>query len=224
MLKIFKHLKTTIYTRPHFFSALLIGILISLLLNVFSSWQWSTIILISWNIAVGLYLISVAHLMWHADHTAMQQQAQKQDESKWVIMLLVLLALAMCLIAIVMQLSSITKNSPFKYGHLALTLLTVISAWLFMHTAFALHYAHDFYIARSKGREAGLDFPKTPEPMYPDFVYFSYIIGTSAQTADVSVTSKAMRMFNLFHVVLAYGFNTTILAICINIAATFISN
>ncbi|RKG34464.1 DUF1345 domain-containing protein [Acinetobacter guerrae] len=216
-------LKSGIHNRPQFFLALLIGIVISLILTIITLWHWSTIILFSWNISVGIYLIHVKKMMWQADHSAMQTQAKKQDESKWVIMMLVILALLMCLIAIVMQLSSITKNTPFQYWHLGLALLTIISAWLFMHTAFALHYAHDFYIARSYGKEDGLDFPKTRDPMYPDFVYFSYIIGTSAQTADVSITSQHMRLLNIFHAMLAFGFNTTILAICINIAASFIS-
>ncbi|EMB8486677.1 DUF1345 domain-containing protein, partial [Acinetobacter baumannii] len=52
----------------------------------------------------------------------------------------------------------------------------------------------------------------------------SYIIGTSAQTADVSITNKHMRLLNLFHAVLSFGFNTTILAICINVAAGFLTN
>ncbi len=56
------------------------------------------------------------------------------------------------------------------------------------------------------------------------FLYFSYIIGTSAQTADVSITTKHMRLLNLFHAVLSFGFNTTILAICINVAAGFLTN
>jgi uncharacterized membrane protein len=69
----------------------------------------------------------------------------------------------------------------------ALALLTIVSAWLFMHTVFALHYAHDFYMALSRNEEnGGLDFPGTKHPTYPDFLYFSYIIGTSAQTADVN--------------------------------------
>ncbi|WP_336152647.1 DUF1345 domain-containing protein [Acinetobacter ursingii] len=216
-------LKSGIYNRPHFFISLCIGVVIALVLTFSTTWHWSTIILLSWNISVGIYLIHAKKMMWQADHSAMQSQAQKQDESKWVIMLLVILALLMCLIAIVMQLSSITKNTPFQYWHLGLSILTIISAWLFMHTAFALHYAHDFYMARSDGKDDGLDFPKTQDPMYPDFVYFSYIIGTSAQTADVSITSRSMRLLNIFHAMLAFGFNTTILAICINIAASFIS-
>ena len=53
--------------------------------------------------------------------------------------------------------------------------------------------------------------------------YFSYVVGTSAQTADVSTTSRPMRVLLTLHLLLAYGFNTTILAISINVAANFIS-
>ena len=91
-----------------------------------------------------------------------------------------------------------------------------------MHTIFAIHYAHDYYLALQQQQEGGLDFPKTSHPTYPDFLYFSYVIGTSAQTADVAITSQPMRVLNMLHILLAYSFNTTILAICINVAASFI--
>ena len=103
-----------------------------------------------------------------------------------------------------------------------MAVLTVCSAWFFIHTVFAVHYAHDYYLAKHQGEVGGLDFPGTAEPLYPDFIYFSYVIGTSAQTADVSISSRPMRVLNLLHIILAYGFNTTILAICINVAASFI--
>jgi len=64
--------------------------------------------------------------------------------------------------------------------------------------------------------------PKTDQPDYLDFVYFSYIIGTSAQTADVSITSSQLRHLNIFHCVLAFIFNTVILAVAINVAASLI--
>ncbi len=182
-------------------------------------------LLASWNGSISLYLLHVWKLMRSADHSQMQQQAKKQDESKWVIMLIVLLAITMSLVAILVQLSQLPSGHYEKLGHVALALLTIISAWLFMHTVFALHYAHDFYMALSRNEEnGGLDFPGTEHPTYPDFLYFSYIIGTSAQTADVSITNKHMRLLNLFHAVLSFGFNTTILAICINVAAGFLTN
>ncbi|MFP0626998.1 DUF1345 domain-containing protein [Acinetobacter baumannii] len=215
----------TIQNRPHFFIALIFGVVVASLLAWLTSWKWSTILLASWNGSISLYLLHVWKLMRSADHSQMQQQAKKQDESKWVIMLIVLLAITMSLVAILVQLSQLPSGHYEKLGHVALALLTIISAWLFMHTVFALHYAHDFYMALSRNEEnGGLDFPGTEHPTYPDFLYFSYIIGTSAQTADVSITNKHMRLLNLFHAVLSFGFNTTILAICINVAAGFLTN
>ncbi|EQB3343476.1 DUF1345 domain-containing protein [Acinetobacter baumannii] len=225
MVGLFQHLGRSVQNRPHFFIALIFGVVVASLLAWLTSWKWSTILLASWNGSISLYLLHVWKLMRSADHSQMQQQAKKQDESKWVIMLIVLLAITMSLVAILVQLSQLPSGHYEKLGHVALALLTIISAWLFMHTVFALHYAHDFYMALSRNEEnGGLDFPGTEHPTYPDFLYFSYIIGTSAQTADVSIINKHMRLLNLFHAVLSFGFNTTILAICINVAAGFLTN
>ncbi|MFL1397392.1 DUF1345 domain-containing protein [Acinetobacter baumannii] len=225
MVGLFQHLGRSVQNRPHFFIALIFGVVVASLLAWLTSWKWSTILLASWNGSISLYLLHVWKLMRSADHSQMQQQAKKQDESKWVIMLIVLLAITMSLVAILVQLSQLPSGHYEKLGHVALALLTIISAWLFMHTVFALHYAHDFYMALSRNEEnGGLDFPGTEHPTYPDFLYFCYIIGTSAQTADVSITNKHMRLLNLFHAVLSFGFNTTILAICINVAAGFLTN
>lgn len=225
MVGLFQHLGRSVQNRPHFFIALIFGVVVASLLAWLTSWKWSTILLASWNGSISLYLLHVWKLMRSADHSQMQQQAKKQDESKWVIMLIVLLAITMSLVAILVQLSQLPSGHYEKLGHVALALVTIISAWLFMHTVFALHYAHDFYMALSRNEEnGGLDFPGTEHPTYPDFLYFSYIIGTSAQTADVSITNKHMRLLNLFHAVLSFGFNTTILAICINVAAGFLTN
>jgi len=84
---------------------------------------------------------------------------------------------------------------------------------------FALHYAHDYYRDQSAHRGGGLQFPGEEAPDYWDFVYFAAVIGTSAQTADVSFTSRAMRRLGLVHCTLAYAFNTTLLALTINIAS-----
>jgi len=64
-----------------------------------------------------------------------------------------------------------------------------------------------------------LNFPETERPTYPDFIHFSYIMGTAAQTADIEITNRRMRMLNTLHALLSFGFNTVILAICINVAS-----
>jgi uncharacterized membrane protein len=84
---------------------------------------------------------------------------------------------------------------------------------------FTLHYAHDYYGAVSRGEPPGLLFPGDDQPGYGDFFYFAAVIGTSAQTADVSFTTKGMRRIGSVHCILAYLFNTTVLALLINIGA-----
>lgn len=221
-LQPFSSLKTGVQYRPYFFVSFLMTILLYGALQALSPWTWSTCLLISWNIAVSCYLIFTMRKLWHADHLHILQRAQQQDASKWLILLLVFLTLVMCFIAIVVEVNHLPLDPAIRLGHLALSILTILCAWFFMHTVFAIHYAHDFYLALEKHQQGGLDFPKTPHPAYPDFLYFSYVIGTSAQTADVAITSRSMRVLNILHILLAYGFNTTILAISINIAAGFI--
>lgn len=208
--------------RPYFFVTLGLTAVLFLLLHICTDWYWSSQLLFSWNVAVWVYLLLTMKKLWRIPHQHILQQAQQQDASKWIILALVVVSIVMCMVAIVVGLSNLPNIPAVKAGRLTLSVLTIMSAWLFIHTVFAIHYAHDYYLAQADGHDAGLDFPKTTEPTYPDFIYFSYVIGTSAQTADVSITSRPMRVLNLLHIVLAYGFNTTILAICINVAASLI--
>ena len=221
-IQFFSNFKVALQYRPYFFISFVLTLFLFLILQFLSPWTWSTCLLISWNLAVTSYLILSMKTIWHADHFHILQRAQQQDASKWLIIFLVVLSLLMCFIAIVIELVHLPDIAIIKIGHLVLAISTIICAWLFMHTIFAIHYAHDFYLAVAKHQDGGLDFPKTAEPTYPDFIYFSYVCGTSAQTADVNITSRSMRILNTLHILLAYGFNTTILAICINVAASFI--
>jgi len=106
-----------------------------------------------------------------------------------------------------------------RSAHIGLAVLTLASSWCFIHVMFALHYAHDYYVAQLQGKPAGLEFPGEQLPDYGDFLYFACIIGTSGQTADVSFSTRQMRRTGLAHCVLAFVFNTTLLALTINIAS-----
>ncbi|MCH7395405.1 DUF1345 domain-containing protein [Acinetobacter dispersus] len=209
--------------RPYLSATFTLGLVIYGILHIFIQWQWATCLQLGWNIAIWLYLFLTLKMMWHLDATHILQRAQQQDEGKWMILTVVLIAIVICFISIVVQLGHVPKDQPIlKTVLILLTIGTIFSTWLLLHTLFAIHYAHDFYLAKSRHEEAGLEFPKTDQPDYLDFIYFSYIIGTSAQTADVSITSSSLRHLNIFHCVLAFIFNTMILAVAINVAASLI--
>jgi len=126
----------------------------------------------------------------------------------------------MCVWAIVAELSMVKDlTGDLRRSHVALAGLTLASSWAFTQVTFALHYAHDFYDTVDQGDSGGLLFPGTHTPDYADFLYFAIVIGTSAQTADVSFTSRSMRRTGTLHCVLAFFFNTTLLALTINIAS-----
>jgi uncharacterized membrane protein len=177
-------------------------------------------LLLCWNAAVLLYLVMALWVVATSSLDTMRQRAYRQDEGQKTILLLTAVTVLASLVAIVAELGAIKGMAGFeKTLHLGLAASTVASSWLFMHLMFAMHYAHDYYLSTRRGQEPGLAFPQEPAPDYWDFLYFSAVIGTSGQTADVSFTSKTMRRTGLVHCVLAYFYNTTVLALTINIAA-----
>ena len=118
-------------------------------------------------------------------------------------------------------------TGPHKAAQTTLVAATIVSSWLFVHLTFTLHYAHEYFAEELRTPDpadvrGGLIFPGTKEPRYIDFLYFSYIIGVASQTADVATSSQTMRALALVHGILSFFFNTTILALTINIAASLL--
>jgi len=218
-LPVVRHLRH----RPRLFFALGAGLLAFWLGSLWMP-RLTTAALIGWNTCTLLYLVMAMETMLNAGHERMQKRALLHDDGEGVILLLSVVAATLSFIAIVAELAT-TKDATgwLKGMHIGLSGLTLLTSWAFIHTAFAFHYAHGYY---SRGDHAGgapcLIFPNTDQPHYTDFLYFSFVIGTSGQTADVSFATTAIRRTGLIHCVLSYLFNATVLALMINIAASLI--
>ena len=209
-----------IAARPRLFSCAAIGVATTLFVPESLALQPITRLLVGWNVGVFLYLLLAAHMMFWSPHERMRRRALQQDEGRMIILTLVVAAAIMSLGAIVAELAVVRDlHGTLRYGHIALTVLTVVSSWAFTQGMFALHYAHDYYANEQRGNPGGLLFPGGHAPDYADFLYFSCVIGTSGQTADVNIDGRVMRRTALVHCVLAFLFNTTLLALSINIAS-----
>ena len=209
--------------RPILTSSISVGLLCALLApQLITIDKWVTLV-VSWNIGSCLYLFLTFKMMFQADPDQVRAHALRQDTGNYTILALVVFSAIVCLVANVMVLG-ISKNleGDDKLFHIVLAALTIITSWAFTQTMFAVHYAHDFYTALSNHKVPGLDFPGHEQPDYLDFLYFSCMIGTSAQTSDISLTTRSMRRVCLVHCAMAYFFNTTLIALTINIAAGFI--
>jgi uncharacterized membrane protein len=208
---------------PRLFVSIFIGILVFLFLPDSLALHIISRLIVAWNAMAWLYLILASLMIKSTSHAQMKLRAKKQNEGKYVVLTMVVIAAIVSLGAIVLELGIVKEISGFiRSAHIALTILTILSSWAFTQTMFALHYAHDFYSAIDKGKEGGLSFPNQKLPDYMDFLYFSCVIGTSGQTADVSFTSQSMRKIGLIHSVLAFFFNTSLVALMINIASGLI--
>lgn len=210
---------------------LLISVLIAAIVYLAqpADWHAASRALIAWNVGAGLYIVATLVEMGRATTKTIMWRAEVTDEGRFVILILVTLAAIAALAAIFAQLA-ITKDMKglIKGLHLGLATLTILTSWVFIHLTFALHYAHEYFDAAKtlpgepKRFEGGVNFPETKDPDYWDFVYFSFIIGVAAQTADVSITSKAIRRTSLVHSILSFFFNSAVLALTINIASGLI--
>ena len=210
-----------IRSRPRLFIAVLVMLAVGFLLPSNVTHLPVTRWLVAWNVAAGLYVILAAVMMVRSSSHRMRHRAQLQDDGAVVILALVVVATIASLAAIAGELAVVKDmHGLAKLEHVALAGVTVLTSWAFIQVMFTLHYAHDYYAAACHGKPPGLQFPEDNDPDYGDFFYFAAVIGTSGQTADVSFVSKPLRRIGSLHCILAYLFNTTVLALLINIGAS----
>jgi uncharacterized membrane protein len=180
--------------------------------------------LVAWDAFTVSYLALAFVMMARSNVATMRRRAAAQDEGAVFILLATSLAAVASLAAIAIELHGARSGGAGdRTLRIGLAGLTILCSWLFVHVGFALHYAHEFY---GEGRDkeiGGLQFPKKGyEPDYWDFLYFAANLGAAAQTSDVMITSPAMRRLALAHTILSFLFNTTILALAVNVGASLL--
>lgn len=151
--------------------------------------------------------------------------AAEEDEPAPFILVAMLLAVGASTVSLFLVLMQGEQRTAVQLG---LGVASVVLGWFAVHTMWAMHYAYKYYQADESstgGKKAGkvaegLDFHSPQPPSGIAFVYFSYVIGMTAQTADVDVVSNAMRRLVLVHSVFSFFFNTVIVAAAVNIAVT----
>ncbi len=175
-------------------------------------------IALSWIIASSLYVLSTFLMMHFSSQENIAHLSEKEDDGAIFILLITLLGSVTSLVVIVMimtDIKSLMISDTAK--EIGLVLLTYISSWFLIHTAFTLHYAHVYYQDYEKTKEPPLIFPSTLKPNYIDFFYFSMVLGMTCQTADVNIASTRMRYLAMIQGLTAFVFNTTLLVLTINL-------
>ncbi|TAN13234.1 MAG: DUF1345 domain-containing protein [Chitinophagaceae bacterium] len=221
----------TITTKPSFINRLhgvhkllisiFIGVIVFLLIP-FQTTKTLLHILFAWDI----FSICLLILTWITFYTAIPQrireQARRQDDTRIVVFILVLVATSVSMLAVISILVSHGLNAHDKALEFPTAIACMLLSWCLVHTIFASRYAHIYYADHKTNKElhaGGLDFPNEPHPDFVDFAYFSFTLGMTFQVSDVEISSRRMRRIALWHGLLSFGYNATIIALTVNIIA-----
>ena len=218
-----------------FYSALACG-LVALALAL---WFWPPLaVQASANVFFVVYLVLEFAKFRKLTPAFLRKHAASTDEPAWVI---VLVTFGAVLVAVGSLFVLINKGGQPDVMELILSLTSVALGWFGIHAMMALHYAHLYWRPGDRRREmasgsgehdrqgsngehGGLDFPGADEPSGYDFLYYSLVIGMTAQTSDVNVTLTAMRRLTLIHAVVSFFFNTVLVAAAVNVAVSLAAN
>jgi uncharacterized membrane protein len=203
-----------IYARPRTFLSMAAGIIVFLVLP--GSLRLVTRILIGWDTFIALYLLLVYVMIGRSTLPYIRRNAVLQDDGRFLIPLLTAFGGLASLAAIVFEIGNGHRDAL----ELQFATVTVALSWAAVHTGFALHYAHEYYRGKTPG---GLQFPsgdQHEDADYWDFVYFSFVIGMTAQVSDVGITDKTIRRIATVHGIISFVFNTALVALMVNIAAS----
>lgn len=214
-----------ISARPRLFVGLLCGLLAIPLLP--HDIKGTTQAIVAWDIGVVVYLVLSGFLFTTERLDRMAEDAAAQEEGEWTIFWLTVAVVTFSFVAIISEFADISKDMPphQRGEHVTLVAVTLFVSWLMTHTTFAFRYAHEFYEVdddSTAGICGGLEFPGEKQPDYLDFLYFSLVLGMTFQVSDVQITARKFRRMAIAHGLMSFMFNTIILALTVNIAASLL--
>ena len=189
-----------------------------------ADWPSTERISIGWDAGGFVYLFFVFRLMASCGPSHVRAAAAHGDDSRFVILSVILLSIGASFVAIAQLIGHAKLASADDKAFLTgLAVLTIIISWTVTQVAFALHYAHEYYLPlKGSDTGGGLVFPGSQEVDYWDFLYFSTSIGATSQTSDTAIQSRTLRRLVTIHSVVAFFFNTAVLALTVNIAASLV--
>ncbi|MEP7115144.1 MAG: DUF1345 domain-containing protein [Ilumatobacteraceae bacterium] len=195
-----------------------LGLIAATVAAFFCPWQLS--VLAGWDVAAAFVVGSVWMFIAVLDATATQQVATREDDSRAVVGLIMVVACVISLIGVVIGLAHARTHPGTMSGVLTgVAVFTVFLSWFTVHTLFVLRYARLYY-GEPPG---GIDFASAQEPPdYMDFVYVAFTIGMTFQVSDTGIAQRDIRRTVIRHALLSYLFGTVIVGVAINVVGNLI--
>jgi uncharacterized membrane protein len=152
----------------------------------------------------------------------LRREAKVLDGSRILVFIVILGAALASMAAVGLILLNNDDDESTKAIRITAAVAGMLFSWMLVHTTFAYRYAHLYYAdhhIKANADVEGLEFPDDDKPDFLDFAYFSFVLGMTFQVSDVEISEKKLRRLALAHGLISFFFNTTIIAITINILA-----
>jgi uncharacterized membrane protein len=180
---------------------------------------WQLRAMVGWD-AMALTLLGVCwQILYNSDAQSTELRAGDEDPGGFAVFVIAVLSSLVSLFAATLVLRMMRGRSCEDFW-VVLALVSVALSWLVTHTAYTLRYAHLYYKGEVNG---GLAFPGTDAPCDMDFAYYSFTLGMCFQVSDVQVTASNIRRTTLGHALISFVFNTTIVALSLNVMFQLLS-
>ena len=180
----------------------------------------------AWDGFAGTALLFTWYTILTLRPAQIHASAKREDPSRAASLVLVLMGAGASLLAVLLLLkASAGAVGGARTQAILLSLSAVALAWTLIHTVFTLRYAHLYHDASptALAENGPLDFPGTEGlPDYLDFAYFAFVVGMTAQTSDVAIRGRRIRRTALMHGVIAWVFNTSVVALLISVLGSVV--
>ncbi len=172
-----------------------------------------------WIVGAAVYLTWTWLIVARLDSAGTRAHATRyseDDSTPWILDLALLVASVASLGGVGYLL--VAGSTGGDVGAAVVGTLSVVAAWVTVHTVYMLRYARLYYT----GEEGGIDFHQTDEPDYADFAYLAFTLGMTYQVSDTDIRDRPIRMAALRHALLSFLLGAIVLAITINLVASLL--
>ncbi|MGD0827737.1 MAG: DUF1345 domain-containing protein [Desulfobaccales bacterium] len=184
--------------------------------------------LAAWNVFAIFYVSLTMLMMARCSPEETLHRSQMREPSNKVILAITMVTSVAAIFAVAegsMKLQGISTNMLVIHG--VLSIIGVISAWIFVNIIIAIYYARIYYHDEPHANDSnpatyqqGLSFHgKSDIVDYMDFIYYSFTIAMCYQTSDISITSPFMRRLTIGHAIFSFLFVLLLFGMVVNIIA-----
>ncbi|MEY4339711.1 MAG: hypothetical protein RLZ14_1561 [Actinomycetota bacterium] len=180
---------------------------------------WQLALLTAWNAMAVALLVVIWRQIWGADAERTRLLSVAEDGSRRAAHAVMTAAAVVTPVGMAFGLSKAHHvGQPMASLLTVSAVAAVVLAWTVVHTLYAVHYAHLYYVEPV----GGLDFHADELPDFRDFAYVAFTVGMSFAISDTDVQGRKLRRSVTGHALVSYLLGAVIVGLTINLIAAFI--